>query len=69
MYEIIKKVLESGRFELSDMLRKIDIIWLQGDITELQKEELVTLARKKADPTVMVDIWKSWRSWISVWQS
>lgn len=50
MYEIIKNVITSGRYELSDMLKKIDTIWLQGDLTDEQKEEMVSLARDKADP-------------------
>lgn len=51
MYDVIKNVIESGRFELSDILKKIDTIWLQGDITDEQKTELITLAREKANPT------------------
>lgn len=50
MYETIKSVIESGRYELSDMLKKIDTIWLQGDISEGQKTELVKLAQEKANP-------------------
>ncbi len=50
MYETIKSVIESGRYELSDMLKKIDTIWLQGDISEEQKTELVKQAQEKADP-------------------
>lgn len=50
MYKKIKEVIESSRFELSDMLKKIDTIWLQGDITEEQKTELVKLAQEKANP-------------------
>lgn len=50
MYEIIKNVITSGRYELSDMLKKIDTIWLQGDLTDAEKEELVSIARDKADP-------------------
>ena len=34
MYQIIKSVIESGRYELADMLGKIDRTWLQGSITE-----------------------------------
>lgn len=33
MYNIIKSVIESGRYELTDMLEKIDVIWIQGGIT------------------------------------
>lgn len=50
MYNIIKSVIESGRYELTDMLEKIDVIWIQGDITEEQKTELVALAQEKATP-------------------
>lgn len=50
MYEKIKEIIESGRYELSDMLKKIDTIWLQGDVTEEQKTELVKLAQEKANP-------------------
>lgn len=50
MYEIIKNVINSGRFELTDIMKKIDTIWLQGDITDEEKTELIALAREKADP-------------------
>lgn len=50
MYDIIKNVIESGRFELVDILKKIDTIWLQGDITEDEKNELVALAQERAKP-------------------
>lgn len=50
MYEIIKSVIEEGRYELSDLLKKIDTLWIQGSLTEKQKTELVQLAREKATP-------------------
>lgn len=50
MYEIIKSVINEGRYELSDILTKIDTLWIQGDITEEQKTELVLLAQEKAKP-------------------
>lgn len=51
MYDIIKNVIESTRYELADMLQKIDTIWLQGNITDDQRIELVGLSRKNADPS------------------
>ena len=51
MHDIIKNVITSGRYELRDMLSKIDTIWVQGDLTDEQREELVELARTNADPT------------------
>lgn len=50
MYDIIKNVIESGRYELVDMLKKIDTIWIQGNITDDEKTELVNLARSNATP-------------------
>ena len=50
MYEIIKSVISSKRYELSDILTKIDKIWIQGDITEEERSELVSLAQENADP-------------------
>lgn len=56
MYEIIKSVINSKVYELSDMLKKIDVIWLKNQITEEQRNELIKLAQDSADPTMSVDI-------------
>lgn len=50
MYAIIKSVINSGNFELTDMLGKIDTMWVQGSITDEQRTELTALARDKATP-------------------
>ena len=50
MYQIIHDVITSKRYELNDILKKIDTIWLQGDIDDDQKDELVEMAREHADP-------------------
>lgn len=50
MYDIIKNVITSGSYELTDILKKIDTIWLQGALTEEQRTELIDLARTSADP-------------------
>ena len=50
MYEVIKAVIESKRYELEDMLNKLDTFWVQGRITEEKYTELVALAREKALP-------------------
>ena len=50
MYEVFKSVITSGNYELSDMLTKIDTIWVQGQITDEQRTELINLARQYADP-------------------
>lgn len=50
MYDIIKSVIESKRYELTDMLTKIDTIWVQGDLADEQRTELVALAQQNAQP-------------------
>ena len=50
MYDTIVSVIESGHYELADMLAKIDTLWVQGDLDDEQREYLVTRARENADP-------------------
>lgn len=50
MYTIVKGVIEQGRFELADMLAKIDTEWVLSALTDGEREELVELAREAADP-------------------
>lgn len=50
MYYNVKNVINNKQYELSDMLRKIDILWLQSELTDEQKQELIALARENAIP-------------------
>ena len=50
MFTIVKGVIEQGRFELSDMLAKIDTEWVLSALTDGEREQLIELAREKADP-------------------
>lgn len=50
MYDTIVSVIESGHYELADMLAKIDTLWVQGDLDSEQREYLVSRARENADP-------------------
>lgn len=56
MYAIIKNVIQSGNYNLSDMLTKIDTIWMQSNITDDQRTELVELARRNAESVNSYDI-------------
>lgn len=49
MYEIIKSVINSGDYELKDILYKINKMWIESAITEEQKTELDNLARVYAN--------------------
>ena len=50
MYDVVEAVINSGRFELSDILKKIDTIWLQGGFSNEDRDSLVEIAREKANP-------------------
>lgn len=50
MYKNVKNVIESGKFKLSDMANKIEILWLQGDLTEEQRTELIVLMKENLNP-------------------
>lgn len=58
MYKIIKSVLEAGKFDLSDILTKIDTFWIRGGITDDEKSELIEIAQSKAKPENSVDFMK-----------
>lgn len=50
MYEIVKNVIMYGSFKLDDMTKKINTLWVQGDITEEQKTELIALMKEYLNP-------------------
>lgn len=60
MYNIIKNVLDSKCYELSDILKKIDTLWIQGikgsTISDEEREELISLAQKNANVENSIDI-------------
>ena len=49
MYGIIKNVIEAGNYELVNMLKKINTVWIESNITDEQKQELDELARANAN--------------------
>ena len=50
MYEIVKNVIMPGNFKLEDMSKKIDTLWVQGDLTEEQRTELIALMKEHLNP-------------------
>ena len=48
MYEIIKNVIEKQDYDLRDILYKIAKMYIEGYITEEEKEELEEMARNNA---------------------
>lgn len=49
MQKVIEKVIEAKNFELSDILKKIDTLWVQGSLTEEQRKSLIDKARSNAN--------------------
>lgn len=49
MYALIKDVIAKQDFVLNDLLKKIDVLWVQGTITDEQKTELITAAKTNAN--------------------
>lgn len=45
MKSIIENVIASRNYELADLLRKIDKLWLEGGISDAEREELAAAAR------------------------
>ena len=56
MYEIIKNVIQSGRYELTDILTKIDTLWVQSSLSDDERTELIALAREGAGVSQSVDV-------------
>lgn len=56
MQNIIEKVINSKNYELSDMLRKIDTLWVQGSIDDAARKSLSDKARNNANVQRSLDI-------------
>lgn len=50
MYSVIKDVISKGNYELVDILNKINKLWVENNLTEEERDELVNLARSNAIP-------------------
>jgi hypothetical protein len=59
MYEVILNVIKSKRYELADMLTKIDTLWVQGSINEEQRNSLISDAQNNAMVENSIDVLKS----------
>lgn len=56
MKKIIENVINSKNYDLSDILKKIDTLWVQGSIDEEAKKHLAELARANANVQNSIDI-------------
>ena len=56
MYSIIKNVISRGEYDLTAILRKIDILWGEGQISDDERAELTELARNNANVSGSIDV-------------
>lgn len=47
IYDILKNVIESGEYRLSDMATRIDTVWAEGKLTDAQRTELHALTQSR----------------------
>ena len=50
MYNSVLIVIQSGEYNLSDLIKKIDTLWLKSYLTDDERESLTKLAIEKANP-------------------
>lgn len=56
MYNVVKDVIKNGDYNLTDILKKIKMLWLQGDVSEEEYAELCLLSRNGAKTEYSVDV-------------
>ena len=61
MYNILKNVISRGEFSLPEIEQKIDKLWAENKLSEVQRDELVTTARTTAKPENNVDLYASFK--------
>lgn len=49
-YEALKNRAASGRYVLADIKAKVNTLWVEGDLTDAQRAELIALADTNYDP-------------------
>ena len=59
MNEIIMAAIQSGRFDLTDLTRKIGRYHIDGLLTDEQRDALITAAREKANPHNSYGEWQA----------
>lgn len=56
MFNTVKNVLSQGDYNLTDILNKIEVLWVKGKLTDEEQEELVALARGGAKTENDLDV-------------
>lgn len=56
MYNAVKNVIANKGYDLKDILKKIDVLWVKGSLSDEQREELITLARDNANAQNSINV-------------
>lgn len=56
MYSAVENVLKNGGYNLNDIIRKIDILWVKGSFTDEERNNLLLLARDGAKTENDIDV-------------
>lgn len=56
IYQSLKNTILNKDYELRDILYKINLMYIEGEITETQKQELDNLAREYANINNSIDV-------------
>ena len=59
MQSIIQDTIATGRFDLNDLSRKINRLYIEGHLTDEQRDTLLSQAREKADPHQSYGTWQA----------
>lgn len=68
MYQIVKTLIESGGFDLTDMLGRIEVLFARGQLTEEESAELLEMAREHADMAVAYPELSAMVTELEVWR-
>lgn len=49
MFQTIKDYINTGRYELKELTDKINTLWVESELTDEEREALLTLAQENAD--------------------
>lgn len=56
MYDIIKNYIKTETYNLDDLTRKIDKMFIEDKLTEAERDELIFLATENARDSAQVDL-------------
>ena len=56
MYSVVENVLKQGGYNLNEIIRKIDSLWVKGSLTDTEKDSLIAMARNGARAENTVDV-------------